>query len=385
MHRARCFVSGLIIHNGVQRIPYAFEDTPGFHQVDPQGNHTVLLEVGDGQNGTITGAQVLRSSLARLDTDGTKALDGYTYVMVLGEDQAALTFGKYFLGPGFAYTGAQKTTIIIVSDSQTDERTIPAQTNGMMLLTVRYGINLILGRNVVIDIEGATKLEGPVMVESGAKFILDGGHIRNHNVGDYGRAGGVHSTCFENNGAYIIINDGTITGNTSGGQGGAGGVSIGLHGTVLIQGGEISGNSSPVGGKPRAGGVSINFNNNNGTAATSFTDTHHGTYSFFMTDGVIKDNTISGVGAGAGGVLTMGAFQKTGGVIEAETVEGSGTIKAGAVAVLKGPAHNPAATEAFIRNTESGQNNTLVIECVKPAAASPGELSVPAWSANNWD
>jgi hypothetical protein len=55
--------------------------------------------------------------------------------------------------------------------------------------------------------------------------------------------------------------------------------------------------------------------------------------------------------------------------------------------VLTGPADNPAAeaATAFVRDAESGVDNTLFIECVKPAAAEAGVLSVPAWAVSNWD
>ena len=292
-------VSGLIIHNGIERLPYDCEDSPGFYQIDPQGNTTPLLVVGDGTDGTIPGDEVFKRAMLRLEAGGTKAQNGYTYVIVLGEDQQASASSNYFLTADFTYTGAEKTTILIVSDSDTDERKIPKQSSGYMLLTVRDGINLILGRKAVIDLDNAVTTEGPVMLDHGGKFILDGGSIRNHKS-DYGRGGGVHSTSLGSAayGAYVIIRDGTITGNASGGAGAAGGISIGVHGTVLMQGGEISGNSSPSGAKPKAGGISMNSNNNNGAA---FTNDMHGSYSFFMTGGEIKDNANAANGAGGGG------------------------------------------------------------------------------------
>lgn len=71
--------------------------------------------------------------------------------------------------------------------------------------------------------------------------------------------------------------------------------------------------------------------------------------------------------------------------IKVESVTGSGTLKAGAVAVLKALADNPAAgsASAFTRDTDSNEDDTFFIDCVKPASGQA--LTVPAWAVNHWD
>lgn len=150
-------------------------------------------------------------------------------------------------------------TVVLRSVNGPHTISLPPDTPGHMFL-VPNTVTIVLDSGITLEgSDTDPALVGAALVGVTGTFIMNGGEISD-NTGD-ANGGGV----YVRSGGTFIMHDGTISRNTSGGPGG--GVHIASGGTFYMHGGTISSNTSGTGG-----GV-----HNSGT--------------FRMSNGVITGNT----------------------------------------------------------------------------------------------
>ncbi|GHV29394.1 hypothetical protein AGMMS4952_15070 [Spirochaetia bacterium] len=210
------------------------------------------------------------------------------------------------------------------------------------------GAALIAGKGTVIKNNQAQVGGGVVVIGKGSSFTLDGGEVRENSSATDG--GGILAAD-----SALKISAGKVDSNTAAVQGG--GVSVytgavfnfdggeitgnqaedggGLHviGNAVMQGGKISGNSTPSNG----GGVYVNKGgsftlqkgeilDNKALTAGGGVSVFEGT--FVMQDGIIANNNASSAtateGTGGGVFIIQGSFELRGGKITGNTANNSG-------------------------------------------------------------
>jgi hypothetical protein len=346
---------GLIVKNGVKRTKHAEESTAGFHVIDGLGNVTRPLSGG---------TEGLKEAIVWLD--GQKVQNGYTYILSVAQDYSS-NHGVWWLAHNYTYDGTQRVTFIITSaDGNPHTLTDTTGSNHDFGFNAG-GVTIIIDENITY--KSSVSANNYHIFSNSGRIILDGGTIETITNGD--RKGAVGGPA-----CYFIVNSGTIT--TSKSQ--LGPVFVGSYGAFVMHDGTITANEGTSGGTGiKSGGVIAKGGE---TAAT------HGSVGFYMTGGSIKNNkvTLNG-GSGAGGVLWAGEFQKTGGSIDSNTIQGTNTANnmAANIVVMKVSGANPEAGSSFTKAGDSGNEDTLFIECIKAAGATAGTLKVPSWGASSWD
>jgi hypothetical protein len=233
--------------------------------------------------------------------------------------------------------------------------------------------------------------------------ILDGAilHDNNATATSGNTAGGV-VLGGGNYGAYFVMNSGKITNNkmtynTTTGNGSAGGVFMYQYGMMVMHGGEISNNetnASQTASSIRAGGIGI-------LSYATNTANYHGTATIFMTGGEIFGNKVLGTGAttsngvaSAGGVITNGTFMKTGGTIygsdnadvsKRNSTAFTGAVRPNAVGVIMSATYTPNASQAKVRENDTGPWDTLFVDSYKSSNILAGTNTVPTWAESFWD
>jgi hypothetical protein len=317
---------------------------------------------------------VFQKAFAHFTTTGNYQ-DGSTYVIKLGADQDWSNQTVWWFNP--TYTGTQRYTIIITSTDAT-VRTIASAPSDKPIMSIKQGITLIIDETIIIDNKNNAGAEsGAFWLSGGGKLILDGGTVKNR-ASNAGSRGGIavmdHPGTYP---AFILINAGTIEGLNNV----AAPIALNTDTVVVMHDGEIKSHSIGSGspGIVKAGAIGLGGSNQNVNVA------HLGAAGVYITGGSITGNTVaSGATATAGAIVTVGEFQKTGGVVSGNTVNSTGNNK-GQIVVLTAPDANPAAGSAFIRTADSGADDTLFVDCVKSAKDTAGTFTVPVWAASSWD
>jgi len=194
-------------------------------------------------------------------------------------------------------------------------RTISLSSNGSMF-TIPGNNTLVLDENIIL--KGKSDNNASLVVADGTLIMNAGSTITSNYISTGAYGGGVSGTVIMNGGVItdntsygsgggvsgtIIMNSGTITGNKTGNSGG------GVYGTVIMNGGTISGNTASYGGGISGtltmadGIISGNTSSNNGGGVYG---------AVTMRGGTISGNTARSYG---GGVCIEGTFNKTGGTI----------------------------------------------------------------------
>jgi len=246
------------------------------------------------------GTQDLASSLAWISTN---AVNGDDFYIVLGNDESSLPISLNYYGR----------TVGITLLGYGGERKITLSANGN-LFTVNSGVTLTIGENITLV--GRSANTGALVRLNNGKLIVNAGSKITGNtvsssssVSASALGGGVYVT---GTNADFIMNGGEITGNTSSvlfGNGRGGGVYIDSGGTFTMTGGEIAGNNASTSnsGIGAGGGVFV-----------------YNLGSFTMNSGIISGNTTSGSGSSiGGGVCVFGSFTMNGGVITGNTAGNS--------------------------------------------------------------
>gem|GEM_PF-572101 len=159
--------------------------------------------------------------------------------------------------------------------------------------------------NLTITLRGTEQMQTIALFASGVLFIIDYGvtFILGENITLQGRNNNTNHLVRVNNGGTLIMNTGArITGNrnaTNLAENGGGGVRVNSGGVFILDGGEISGNSTSntvttVGAPGHGGGVRVESGGR-----------------FDMLSGTISGNT----GLNGGGVWNQGIFRMSGGVV----------------------------------------------------------------------
>jgi fibronectin type 3 domain-containing protein len=253
----------------------------------------------------------------------------------------AVSGDKYYIVLGADETVAPKNltysnkTVGITLLADGVERTIQLASNGS-LFTVNRGVTLTLENNVTL--KGRTDNSvSLVKINSSGTLIMNGGKISGNTASSYG--GGVYvisSSTFEMNG-------GEISGNTASSYGG--GVFVSSSGTFEMSDGQISGNTaSTSGGGVYVGGGTFDMNGGviSGNTASSGGGVHVRIGTFEMSGGEISGNTASSY-YGGGVYVYTGTFIKssTGGVITGygnDTVNGNKVLLNGVIQSNRGHA-----------------------------------------------
>jgi hypothetical protein len=352
-------VPGLIVKNEVKRTKYSFEDTAGLYKVDASGSMTQPSGFG---------AKTFSNMLSNISTTG----DGETLVLVLGANDN-FAGDSSWKSAGYA-NGAGKLTIIITSTDTTQRKVTKNGADWLLAVNNSEGITLILDNVELVNGASSSQFfianyKGRIILDNGAKITNTGSYTINRSAA-YGTM-------------FFIMNDGHIT-STS--QQNAGPVVLGANSVFVMHGGSITGNATnSTANAVKTGAVGVASSH---SSSTNINATIHGSVGFYMTGGEISGNSAAVSGeSGAGGVLMAGEFQKTGGVIQNNSVSGSANNTSANILVMKVAGANPATPEDrnIKKTSASDADDTLFIDCVKPANDTAGTLSIPSWGASSWD
>ncbi|MCL2601679.1 MAG: hypothetical protein FWD91_02575 [Treponema sp.] len=228
----------------------------------PSADFTIRVE-----NGILLQPERAGPLEAQLSWLRTFAQDGGTYTIELTAHESTSS-GKSGLPEG-------RTDLTIILRGRGEMRTISLPTSSAPMFLVYPGVTLVLDENIT--------LVGDAPPEQAH------GYVRDHLVGVAG-------------GGTLIVNEGAkVTGHI--GLGGGGGIHVGIAGTLILNGGEISGNS-----------ITENWDfddiENNGYGGGVRIERHA---RFDMLHGTISDN--GAVGGGGVHVAEGGVFRMGGGVI----------------------------------------------------------------------
>jgi hypothetical protein len=361
-------VPGLIVKNGVQRTKWDFESTAGFYRIlssEPANSSSYTKPLGDGEKTVQAAMNEIMNSL--------KFENGYTYVISLAAStQDDNKTSRYWINP--LYSEGQGRSTLIITAATAGEKVINSKGSGVWFLGTNVsGVTVILDENIKIN--DTTTSAQYFLHNNKGRIILDGGKIYTYTSARW---------TVNAPGGYIIMNAGEIK-NTSSTSTST--VTVGANSVFVMHDGSINNNTATNGvANMKAGGVGIGSGY---TANSTINVTFHGSTGFYMTGGEISGNSAAlNGGSGAGGVLMAGAFQKTGGVIENNNITGSVNNSAANILVLTSAAvgnNNPDAGSNFKKTAASDANDTLFIDCVKPATGTAGTLLIPSWGASSWD
>jgi len=220
-------------------------------------------------------------------------------------------------------------SILFVNAQQTlsidDENLVLQGRNGNTnaVIRVQNGGTLKLKNGAIIG--NNSSFGGGVRMDGGI-FIMEGGEICDNTSSSGG--GGVFVGYGYSNGVYVggtfILEDGKISGNTAYF---GGGVYMYSNGTLTMNGGEISGNTSSYsgGGVDVGSGGTLTMNGGKIFSNTSYSETSGGggvdvgyRGTFTMSGGEISSNNSSS-SYGGGGVCVGGSFVMEGGKISGNT------------------------------------------------------------------
>ncbi|MDE6613635.1 MAG: hypothetical protein K2K28_03675, partial [Clostridia bacterium] len=270
-----------------------------------------VIDSSAAQTGKITGGNIDGSgggvwvegdfTLSSGSITGNKAGDANTDsigagVMVYGGEftmnggtisKNILTNGKtYALGGGVCVNNGGKFTMNGGEISENENQSTKTPT-GLGVYVEDSGSQFILNGGKITKHGLTDKADNAVDVEAGGKLIINGGEISG-NVTNYGAVHASSAESFEMNGGKICNN--RIRSSAEGNKEIYGGAGTYLYNTSFtMNGGEISGNTTPIG--PSA--VSLDA-----------------TASFKMTGGIITDNTTTAM-ATIKPLLAAGSVQKT--------------------------------------------------------------------------
>ena len=151
--------------------------------------------------------------------------------------------------------------------------------------TARYGGGIYARGNSTMHGGSITFNEGGGVYVDGT-FTMNGGAIigNNNNNNDTWSSGGVYGT--------IVMNDGIISGNSTSGDGG------GVRGTLTMNGGTIEGNSAQGAGGGLSGNLTMSGGSIHNNTANGSGGGVHNTHTFTMSGGTIHSNTAGGSGGG---------------------------------------------------------------------------------------
>jgi uncharacterized repeat protein (TIGR02543 family) len=228
---------------------------------------TVYAKWIEGSLSPVPSDLSLEKSLTWLDLN---AAEGGNYTITLSKDES---FGYKSL----SYRGR---TVSLTIKGDTKERTVSLSSTGL-LFTVGSGVTLTLGNNVTLQ-GRSDNTDSLVSVSSGGTLVMESGS--------------------------------KITGNTTSYYGG--GVSVHISGTFTMSGGEISGNTSTLGGgvyvsgtfTKQWGGI-IYGSNASSTLKNTATRSESDSHAVYVSSGSKKRNST----AGAGVTLDSGKAGSAGG------------------------------------------------------------------------
>jgi fibronectin type 3 domain-containing protein len=215
------------------------------------------------------------------------------------------------------------TGVTLILDNNITLKGIP--NNNSYLVGSSNGGTLIMNAGVkIIDNSHPSSDGGGVHIRGGT-FIMNGGEISGNTSG----SGGVYIA------GTFIMNGGKISGNTGGG--------VYAYGNFTMNGGEISGNTSSSFG----GGVYVysgdrTFTMNGGKIFGNSARTGGGVYlgiggTFIMTDGEIYDNEASSTNDTSGGVyISDGTFTMDGGKIYGNNSSSTGGVNVSGTFTMNG-------------------------------------------------
>jgi len=401
-------VPEFIVRHLIPRTIGAFENTPGLYRngirIDSITDHAGNAETGDG-------GQMYANTIAYFRANATqRPQPGDIVTLVLPGNQTytgGATFEAGQAPDNDDYFNNPATFIITTPIGNTNEAVIRVGTTGQGLI-IRNSLTVVFDEYVVIE-RGPDVVHNAqlVTVNDGGVFILNGGKIRNNTntfTGGDNKAGGIR-VGGGSAGCYFIFNSGEISGNTvndslNNDHGGAAGIFFMQYGIVVMHDGSVKNNTynlvSPTATitRARAGGVADTAGNAN---------TQHFNQSvFFMTGGEIAGNSVTGAtnGVSAGGVVTHGGFQKTGGIIHGSDAEaslsnkntttGDNNVKVSGIAIIMQNVINPNITDdipqARLRNTTAGANVPLFVQALKTNHNTSNNIStVPLWARSDWE
>jgi hypothetical protein len=403
-------------HSMPGNIPqYIVRNTIRRYDTKPEiGRAQGLYAPGSSSPTNADGANTFYSAMNALNSITTG-----TYTIVLTENQ---TFD------GALFTGTNKSdfTLIITTPGDVGDITISVANNAATRkwIIARTGTTIIIDEHIIIKRASKTTsdIDAPVCAYEGGRIIMDGGEITNNQAqisgGSYNsvkgdETGGIR-VAGSTVGAFFIMNGGkiwnnaaissctgdpmrqtSIFGNYGFNMGGAGGVHLSNYAYFVMHGGEISGNSASMSSYlPHAGAVYATvMRTGSNTSSSTGAATYQGAGAFFMTGGLIQNNSLidSRGCARAGGILVGGCFQKTGGTVTGNAATGTaGNVHAQNIGVVQ-----PFATAGGVNPTgvasldgAAGPDVQLFIDGLKPTASAAAAVSIAAWApwaAGNWD
>jgi hypothetical protein len=235
---------------------------------------------------------------------------------------------------------ANRNNITIILKGTGGERVVSLSDSGS-LFTIESGVTLILDSDITLKGHGSNNRDliqvnsnGTLNMKAGAKITGNKSLFSSNN------SSGVYV-----NGGTFIMDGGEISGNTSSV---GGGVYVRNSGTFTMDGGEISGNTSSAGGGVYVGTYCTFTMNNGEISGNTVTDSSGGGVYirggiFIMNDGKISNNTIrSSYNTFGGGVCIdsardnstyIGGFTMNGGEISGNIGTGSDYSSGGGVYV----------------------------------------------------
>ncbi|MDR1788204.1 MAG: LamG domain-containing protein [Treponema sp.] len=407
--RALPIVTELIVKNSIARLRADFENAAGFYRTNGELTETIIA----GDDGT------LYQSAWNIfgDNDDTDNSDGdgkygpaagEILTIVLEQNQTLTDFTC----PWTADThrtllkgNAAGATVIVTRKNGLSDPVHITINSDMQAFSAIHSIRVVLDDGIIIDTAASQQTGNRIArlasIREGGVVILDGGilhgNINKINASNVAGVSGISLTAGAY-GAYLIINSGGITDNTlivpsntntSASYALSGGILVENYGVTVMNGGEISGNTLQQDRAARsirgAGFTSM---------VTSSGSGNIGSAAFYMTDGLIQNNRITGTAAevaSAGGVIIGGTFQKTGGTItgagdaNANSTTQTGAISAGAAAVLFAAGANQSTAEAKYRDGTTGVNDQLFYTINKKTNTTFNNVGVPLWCRNSWD
>jgi hypothetical protein len=376
-------VPEFIVRNLVPRVRQPEENTLGAEGL--WIDHT-KIELSD-----VSESNVFDKAVSYIQTTLSPKPNNAVMTIILEHDQTYAGSSTIFSTTPFPATNVTtnkiSNTLIITTTSSTPKTITITGTN--QALIGRNGLTIIIDKNIIIKRQsGVAAVQSLIVINDGGKLILDGGEIRDsHVTAPADNAGGGVRIGGGTNGAYFIMNSGKITGNSveptsdSSSRTYAGGLAIVQMGMFVMHGGEISNNTfrTTTWAAPKGGGIN---------GVTTSASARHANAGIYMTGGSIDGNTVEGSGSygSAGGVYTSGSFQKTGGTISNNVNSATGgNIKPRGVGVIKVGDLNPSVSNAIVRDNDAESSISLFVYSIKTAASAVGTLSVPTWGPDNWD